>query len=292
MNHMKKYDPEDIEYLMIHKQFHELYPEEKEFVLQHVEGVEEYESMRKMLLELKNSSIQDDWLTPDASLKKALMAEFAKERKGRFSIWLNSLFAMPERPFYRQTGVQWSFGLAVVAVGTFFFLQQSPNVTELAENNNPSQSNSNLEINQNGQAQPSSEQPPIPSTPEVDLSGMDKLPQAPVVLAQVETALEKAPMPAAAPPTHQYKTVVAEESVAESDEADVAMSPPPPAMEDKDLESNIRLTEVTTTATYNSASMNELSTKSINSSVFAISANQTMQMTNYAELLDITFTAR
>lgn len=292
MNHMKKYDPEDIEYLMIHKQFHELYPEEKEFVLQHVEGVEEYESMRKMLLELKNSSIQDDWLTPDASLKKALMAEFAKERKGRFSIWLNSLFAMPERPFYRQTGVQWSFGLVVIALGTFFFLQKTPNVAVLAENNTISENASKTGSNQNNQAQTNNTNPPKPSQPEVDLSGMDKLPQAPVVLAQVESSLEKSPQPAAAPPADHYKTVVAEESVAESDGADISMSPPPASMEDNDLELNKRLTEVSTTTTYSSTTTVNSTAKTISSEVFAVSVNQTMQMTNYAELLDITFTAR
>jgi hypothetical protein len=135
MKQFSKYDPEDIESLLLHKQFNELYPEEKEFVLRHLDGVEEYESMRRMLLELKNSEGTDEWLMPDPSIKKALMAEFARERKGRFSIWLNSLFAMPDRPFYTQRGVQWSFGVALVA-GAFFFLKPNSNQTILAEKQN------------------------------------------------------------------------------------------------------------------------------------------------------------
>lgn len=291
MNHMKKYDPEDIEYLMIHKQFHELYPEEKEFVLQHVEGVEEYESMRKMLLELKNSSVQDDWLTPDASLKKALMAEFAKERKGRFSIWLNSLFAMPERPFYRQTGVQWSFGLVVIAIGTFIFLQQSTDIKVLAENNVTSQEASKTEGGQSNPAQPNSANQPIPSKPEVDLSGMDKLPQAPVVLAQVQPVTQVVTEEHAAPKAENYKSVASEEIIAESDDADMAMAPPAPESKELELDKNV-VTNSSATTLSAGASPTSISTKDYSSAVFVVSSSESMQMTNYAELLDITFTAR
>jgi hypothetical protein len=291
MNHMKKYDPEDIEYLMIHKQFHELYPEEKEFVLQHVEGVEEYESMRKMLLELKNSSVQDDWLTPDASLKKALMAEFAKERKGRFSIWLNSLFAMPERPFYRQTGVQWSFGLVVIALGTFIFLQQSTDVKVLAENNVTSQEATKSEDGQSNPAQPNSANQPIPSKPEVDLSGMDKLPQAPVVLAQVQPVTQDVPQEEAVPKVQNYKSVALEESVAESDAADVAMAPPAPEIKELELNKNVVINGTATTLSAG-ASTTSQSTKFIENDTIFISSAESTQMTNYADLLDITFTAR
>ena len=47
-----KYDPEDLESLLLNKRFNELYPEEKEFVLRHMDSAEEDASMRKTLLSI------------------------------------------------------------------------------------------------------------------------------------------------------------------------------------------------------------------------------------------------
>jgi hypothetical protein len=119
MRPFEKYDPEDIESLLITKQFAELYPEEKEFVLRHISDEEQYNSMRKMLIEIREISKSEDLLMPDASIKKNLMAEFNREKKGRFSVWLNSLFAAPEVPWFRQSGVQMAFGIGVVLIGVW-----------------------------------------------------------------------------------------------------------------------------------------------------------------------------
>ena len=48
-----KYDPEDIESLLKHKAFAELYPEEKSFVLKHISNEDEYENLRSTLLEIQ-----------------------------------------------------------------------------------------------------------------------------------------------------------------------------------------------------------------------------------------------
>lgn len=116
-----KYDPEDIESLLLHKQFHELYPEEKEFVLRHLGSPEEYESLRKTLFELRDASRNDEWIEPDAKLKRELMAEFSRERRGGFFVWLNALFALPSRPWYRQTGWQVSLASVALIVGLLAF---------------------------------------------------------------------------------------------------------------------------------------------------------------------------
>ncbi len=123
MKQFEKYDPEDIESLLINKQFAELYPEEKEFVLRHLDGEEQYDSMRKMLIEIREISKSDDLLMPDASIKKNLLAEFNREKKGRFGIWLNSLFAAPDLPWFRQQGVQLAFGIGVVLIGVWGIMQ-------------------------------------------------------------------------------------------------------------------------------------------------------------------------
>ncbi len=135
MKPYSKYDPEDIESLLLHKQFHELYPEEKEFILQHIETPEEYDSLRKTLFELRDAANDGTWLEPDASLKKDLMAQFASEEKGGFRIWLNSLFTWPDVQWYRQPALRVAFAGACVLLGVLFFINYDKNEpTEFAEN--------------------------------------------------------------------------------------------------------------------------------------------------------------
>lgn len=121
----RKYDPEDIESLLMHKQFYELYPEEKEFVLQFIEGPEEYESMRKTLFELRNASKNGEWLDPDPSLKAELMKEFATENKSGFRVWLNSLFVMPEVIWYKQPAFRLAMATCVVVFGIVIVMRNS-----------------------------------------------------------------------------------------------------------------------------------------------------------------------
>ena len=290
MKQFSKYDPEDIESLLLHKQFNELYPEEKEFVLRHLEGIEEYESMRRMLLELKNSEGTDEWLTPDPSIKKALMAEFARERKGRFGIWLNSLFAMPERPIYMQRGVQWSFGVALIA-GAFFFFKPNGNQTLLAENQkteNQVGNSTKIDTTQNGTV--------LAETPKtvVDTSMSDAIPAAPKVLAML------APMP-----TIKQEEVVSSDSgsnnydesdlaKAESMEETIAERVP---VENKDAvtitsnQSNSTSTGYTFSQTTDATAKMTTTTLNTKSVEYTVLAN-TGSMANYNDLLDLMFTAK
>lgn len=90
MSKKQPYDPEDIESLMMHKRFNELYPEEKAFVLRHMESEEEYEHMRKTLRAIVSGSDSEPMLKAPARIKKNLMAEFDTERKSPWIIWLNA----------------------------------------------------------------------------------------------------------------------------------------------------------------------------------------------------------
>lgn len=291
MKQFSKYDPEDIESLLLHKQFNELYPEEKEFVLRHLDGVEEYESMRRMLLELKNSEGTDEWLTPDPSIKKALMAEFARERKGRFSIWLNSLFAMPERPIYMQRGVQWSFGVAVIA-GAFFFVKPNGNQTLLAEN----QKTENLEGNV-AKSDTTTNEAGIAANQKtvVDTSMSNVIPAAPKVLA----------MAAPAPSVQLDDQVATTDSESKKFERSDLAKDESNEMPSADFSQVVSKEEVTittnslsdsntgnavtfTTSTAANSSNKSLSSKSIE---FVAVAN-TGSMANYNELLDLMFTAK
>ncbi len=122
MNTNHKYDPEDIESLLMHKQFNELYDDEKEFVLQHVKNEEEYNSLRSMLFTLHDASLQDEWLEPDPSIKKALLKEFASEKKGGFMVWLNGIFVMPEITWYRRPAFQVAFATAIILIASIWFV--------------------------------------------------------------------------------------------------------------------------------------------------------------------------
>ena len=55
----EKYDPEDIESLMMHKTFSDLYPEERAFVLKHLDSELEYESMRNTLISVQSRDKSD-----------------------------------------------------------------------------------------------------------------------------------------------------------------------------------------------------------------------------------------
>lgn len=90
MSNKQPYDPEDIESLMMHKRFNELYPEEKTFVLRHIASEEEYEHMRKTLQAIVSDSSTESMLKVPAHIKKKLMAEFNTERKSTWIIWLNA----------------------------------------------------------------------------------------------------------------------------------------------------------------------------------------------------------
>ncbi|MFT5184271.1 MAG: hypothetical protein ACI84C_001400 [Flavobacteriales bacterium] len=135
MKTQKKYDPEDIESLLQHKSFDELYPEERAFVLNHMESPEEYASMRETLLELQAIDWDKDGIEPRKEIKERLMEEFVVQRKGGLIIWLNTLFAQGKSvSWYRSGGFQVAMGVLVLAlVGTWFLTSQDNTADMIAE---------------------------------------------------------------------------------------------------------------------------------------------------------------
>ena len=85
-----KYDPEDIESLMLAKAFEELLPEEKVFVLKHLSSEAEYESMR-MLLQESVRAFDSSRMDPPDALKHRVMnryrAKYAPPQHSGF--WMN-----------------------------------------------------------------------------------------------------------------------------------------------------------------------------------------------------------
>lgn len=131
-----KYDPEDIESLLMHKEFSELYPEEREFVLRHIESPAEYASLRRTLYEVIEAGKEDQWLDPEPEIRENLLAQFAKEDRKGFAVWLNSLFAAPNVSWYRRPAIQFAMaGVAVLLVaGVLFWNRPKPSSELIAEN--------------------------------------------------------------------------------------------------------------------------------------------------------------
>ncbi len=185
---IQKYDPEDIESLLLHKQFNELYPEEKEFVLRHIESQDEYESLRKTLFEVHNASNDADWLEPDPSLKRNLMAEFAREKKGGFFIWLNTLFSMPtisDIPWFRRPAFQVAMVSVLVFTGGFFWYNAQKNETAMAEVTHKSEE---VQSTQPMPVSDSSAQVTIAGNQSND-SASSAYPPAPKLLAEVQSSV-------------------------------------------------------------------------------------------------------
>ncbi len=125
-----KYDPEDLESLLLHKRFHELYPEEKTFVLQYISSEEEYSSMRATLLKVQEVN-DDGYISARPETKEHLMKLFQEEKQtSGFKLWLNTVFF----PFFakRQGAVGLSFAVISAIVFSLLILFNDPTPGRLA----------------------------------------------------------------------------------------------------------------------------------------------------------------
>jgi hypothetical protein len=96
MKVFQKYDPEDIESLLLHKEFGDLYESEKTFVLKHISSEEEYAGMREQLLQIQQLMAENDdrdFFKPDPRRREKLIA-YMKESKPERVLWLNSMLAV------------------------------------------------------------------------------------------------------------------------------------------------------------------------------------------------------
>jgi len=207
MSEHEIYQHEDIEALLMSKAFDELLHEEKAFVLQHVQNEEEYNSLRKLLLEMQELSFDAELKDPPESLETALLHGFAENAekvrgyKRRFAPWMG-----------------WAVAASVVGFFVIFFWP-TPNRDEHA-----SVEQKNTKEQQEEQS-PATEAPkqeapkPAVEVPKVVLpSEVENL------LAQVVTATTPVP-PSYATSVYEYEDALksvslTEEAVAESDMAD------------------------------------------------------------------------
>jgi len=122
MKNKLKYDPEDIESLMLNKTFDELLDVEKNFVLRHLDSEKEYNSMRKTLLNIKTAFKEDDFLIPSPAIQSKLIADFESKNQPK-QLWyhnLNQIFTIT--PVYRNPVFQVSIAAMFLLV-SFFILK-------------------------------------------------------------------------------------------------------------------------------------------------------------------------
>jgi len=134
-----KYNPEDIEYLMLHKSFDELYDSEKQFILKHLKSAEEYGIMRASLLAIKAKlNVKADEISPNANIKKQLVSEYQQiHTKSKVEFWIsfNQLFAI--KAVYRNPSFQFALAaIIIVFVVSIFIINKPPdnNVISVQKN--------------------------------------------------------------------------------------------------------------------------------------------------------------
>lgn len=91
MERRELYDPEDIESLLSERSFDELLEEERAYVLRHLSGREEYEAMRSLLLDLRDTERDAKPLEPDAGVRDRVLQVFRDQQQPRWRVWLNSV---------------------------------------------------------------------------------------------------------------------------------------------------------------------------------------------------------
>ncbi|MDG1158365.1 MAG: hypothetical protein P8N19_02660 [Flavobacteriales bacterium] len=125
-----KYDPEDLESLLLHKTFGELYPEEQRFVLQYIDSEEEYNSMRATLLTIQSND-DSPQISARPESKERLMELFSKQNQtSAFRIWLNSTFLPLLAPKNRNLVI--SFGVMAALVFSVLLLREDESSARLA----------------------------------------------------------------------------------------------------------------------------------------------------------------
>ena len=127
MKRIQTYQKGDPEYVIIHKQFHELQDDERAALSEWVQSKDEYDRVRRVLLELHDDD--EEWLEPDASIKKNVMRKFVTEEKGGRMVWLNSLLFAPGASITQQPVVRYGLVAAgVIGLAVFFLLPTTPNI--------------------------------------------------------------------------------------------------------------------------------------------------------------------
>lgn len=182
MERRELYDPEDIESLLSERSFDELLEEERAYVLRHLSGREEYEAMRSLLLDLRDTERDAEPLEPDAGVRDRVLQVFRDQQQPRWRVWLNSVgpLVMP-----RDLSNLWrpalAFGTLALLVVVGIWVVNSTGVqknAELAEVRRPEPPSKASEANTGALSE-------LDSTPSEPFRTLTESNQAPGLMAPV-----------------------------------------------------------------------------------------------------------
>src|SRR5690554_740692 len=112
MERPERYDPEDLEHLMLERGFDDLLEEERAYALRHLADRAEYERMRALLHHVREE--RDERLPGDAgpAVRERVLQAFRIQRQPQWRIWLNNVggLLLPARPA--------TFARPLLALGT------------------------------------------------------------------------------------------------------------------------------------------------------------------------------
>lgn len=194
MNDKDTYGPEDIEQLMLEKTFDQLYPEERSYVLQHLESESEYERMRQMLLEFSVEDEEGEDFVAPVSMRDELMEMHERKKSPpRFAIWLNSFFAPPssDTPVYRLPIVQLAGVAACVLIGLFLLREPAADASLALEKepihrqNNTASSTTSDELKRMADSQEVPEQKMDKEPKDIEAARVDAEAEAPASYAEM-----------------------------------------------------------------------------------------------------------
>lgn len=191
------YDPNDLEALMMHKSFSELFDDERLFALQHVEDEAEYTSMRNMLLELHSINVSEGFNEEvPTDIRSQIVHEVFEANDKRtggavWGIWKNDTL------WFKQPLVQITSIAAVVTIGIFLRLQDQPKIVTENPQNNPDTAELKLEDPRFRDKNPSSTPPLAPE------QLMAAIPEIKSVQTEENIANENPPEMVRTPPESQ-----------------------------------------------------------------------------------------
>lgn len=94
MERRERYDPEDLEHLLLERRFDELLEEERAFVLRHVSDRAEYERMRALLQTVQHDERDHPPMDADPVIRDRVVDAFRAQQRPQWTIWLNSVKAV------------------------------------------------------------------------------------------------------------------------------------------------------------------------------------------------------
>lgn len=148
-NNYTTYQQDELDALLISKDYSELNEKEKELLKEHISSEKEYEMMRNTLINVKNSFSREEELIPDESFKSDLMERFRTLHSKKSDSFWNKLRngLLPEgKNFFMTPAFQLS-SMAILVVGfSVYFLNNSNDQATVALNENPEKTENGIPV--------------------------------------------------------------------------------------------------------------------------------------------------